>query len=344
MNSTFKYNYTVAVVIPNWNGEKYLPAMLDSLLAQTFEDFRVFVVDDQSTDESIDILKGYSKKDDRINFIVRDREPKGAQTCRNIGVGFTEGAKYLVILDNDDYVAPYCLSQRVAFMEEHTGTDFAIFPALCFKNYPFDMDERVWGCCFVEDTLQAMLHWTLPMVGWTNIYRREAYVGYQLEWDERIKVMQDSDFNIQALIKGLNFTYAENAKPDYFYRMVSQSTSTKLYRQESFDSYILLVEKLLSGLSILQIHQYASDLRCYVVRFATIMVNSPSHLFILARLSRNSGQWWFSFRLRIWSLIPHRFRLLKCFLGNEINMIESHQQKWNEQSNKKALEFIDKYK
>ena len=108
--------------------------MLDSLLAQTFEDFRVFVVDDQSTDRSLDILNDYSKKDKRINVYIRDREPKGAQTCRNIGFDLTIGAKFVVFFDNDDLVAPYCLEQRVRFMELHQELDYAIFPVLLYSN------------------------------------------------------------------------------------------------------------------------------------------------------------------------------------------------------------------
>ena len=342
MSLTPNYNYTVAVVIPNWNGEKYLPEMLDSILEQTFKDYRVFVVDDQSTDNSIELLKAYSAKDSRIKYYVRDREPKGAQTCRNTGFALSEGAKYVVFFDNDDLIAPYCLEQRVQYMEEHSDLDFAIFPAMNFEKVPYDNPNTVWGYHFAEDTLQAMLHFTLPMVGWTNIYRRKSYLIHQLQWDERIKVMQDSDFNIQSLIKGCVFDYAEFARPDYFYRAVTKSISSKIYKQDSFDGYIIIIDKILSKLSPAQILQYGSDLRSYIVHFAAIMVNSSTHLYQLAHHSRIRGQRWFSLKIRLWTTLPYRYRLLNVFFRSELNQLRHHQQNWQQMSKKKAYEFAHK--
>ena len=111
-------DYTLAVVIPCWNCEQYIGALLDCLLSQTLLDWKAFLIDDWCEDGTAGIIKSYEAKDARIRYYKRDREPKGAQTCRNIGFGLTEGAKYVVFFDSDDLIAPYCFEQRVLAMDK----------------------------------------------------------------------------------------------------------------------------------------------------------------------------------------------------------------------------------
>lgn len=92
------FNYTLAIIIPNWNGGEKLECMLKSILQNTYNDYKVFVVDDQSTDNSLDVLRRFSLQDDRIHYTVRDRAPKGGQTCRNIGAVLAQDAKYMIFL------------------------------------------------------------------------------------------------------------------------------------------------------------------------------------------------------------------------------------------------------
>ena len=115
----------IAIVIPCWNCEKEITELLDSIILQTYEDWQVICVDDQSTDKTLKVLKEYSKNDNRINYLVRSRLPKGAQTCRNIGLEYSKDSKYICFFDSDDIIAPYCLEQRIRYMEQHPDLDFA---------------------------------------------------------------------------------------------------------------------------------------------------------------------------------------------------------------------------
>ena len=73
----------ISVILPVYNAEKYLPATLDSLLAQTFRDFEIIAVNDESTDGSLRILERYAAKDDRIRIIS---QPNGGQSGRKGGL------------------------------------------------------------------------------------------------------------------------------------------------------------------------------------------------------------------------------------------------------------------
>lgn len=334
-------SYSIAIIIPNWNGKKYLPSMLDSILAQSFEDFRVFVIDDQSTDGSTDVISSYASKDPRIHFMVRDREPKGAQTCRNIGFEQSEGAKYVVFFDNDDLIAPFCLRQRYDFMEAHPELDFGIFPAINFKDHPYDEIGLAWGCRYIDDTLKSMLDWTLPMVGWTNIYRRSSYVDYNLSWDEKLKSMQDSDFNIQAILKGCKFDYADHARPDYFYRDTQSSISSKLYSAEQADSHVHLVKKIFDSLSSSQLHRYEDDLRSYFVKFLEILISHKKQLSKLLDIDWLHSHPCFNLSLKLWSLFSFKGKLFYGLFSKEIKYFNSNQSSWRNFARSKAEFFYN---
>ena len=100
--------------------------------AQTFIDWQAFIVDDGSEDQSEETIKSFEKADPRIHYVKRGTEPKGAQTCRNIGLRLAADSKYILFFDADDVFAPFCSQQRVHYMENHPDLDFAVFPARSF--------------------------------------------------------------------------------------------------------------------------------------------------------------------------------------------------------------------
>lgn len=89
----------VSIIIPVYNGQKYLRDCLNSLIKQTLKDIEIICVDDQSTDDSMNILNDYVKKDRRVRVFEQDH--LGAGSARNIGIKEARG-KYLLFLDCDD--------------------------------------------------------------------------------------------------------------------------------------------------------------------------------------------------------------------------------------------------
>jgi len=103
----------VSVVIPVYNGERFLHESLQSVFAQTFQDFELICVDDGSTDHSADLLKQYGQ---RIR-IVR-QENAGQSAARNAGVALAKG-QYIGFLDQDDLWYPSKLGTQVAVLDAH---------------------------------------------------------------------------------------------------------------------------------------------------------------------------------------------------------------------------------
>lgn len=231
----------VSIVIPVYNVENYLSKTLDCIIEQTYTNWELILVDDGSTDGSVEIAKKYSEKDKRIKVFLRESLPKGAPHCRNIGMDLAKG-EYLIYLDSDDIIAPYCFKQRVDFIEANV-CDFAVFPMMGFYNKLFDAPGMSYGYKPQGEIICALLARTLPFVVVTNIYKRQVLIDKQIFWDTNLKSYQDSDYNLQAIRSGMTYEIS-NALPDYFYRLSAQnSICKKLATASNCESQIKFIEK-----------------------------------------------------------------------------------------------------
>ena len=93
----------ISVVVPIYNSEKYLGRCIDSIIAQTYENLEIILVDDASTDKSPEIIQEYSKKDSRIAAIKHEKNQSAFQ-ARITGADAAKG-KYLAFIDSDDYIS-----------------------------------------------------------------------------------------------------------------------------------------------------------------------------------------------------------------------------------------------
>lgn len=96
-------NPVISVIVPSFNEEKHIARCLDSILNQTFTDFEVLCVDDNSTDSTFDIIKEYSLKDSRIKPLKNPG--KGVSSARNFGLENSCG-DYIGFVDSDDFIQP----------------------------------------------------------------------------------------------------------------------------------------------------------------------------------------------------------------------------------------------
>lgn len=107
----------ISVVVPCYNQGKFLSEALDSVLAQTLQEWECIVVDDGSTDNSADIAKAYCAKDNRIRYVYQ--ENAGPSAARNKGVSLTS-APLVFFLDGDNVILSELLGLGVEHMEKHT--------------------------------------------------------------------------------------------------------------------------------------------------------------------------------------------------------------------------------
>jgi glycosyltransferase involved in cell wall biosynthesis len=108
----------ISVLMPVYNAERYVAEAVESILKQTFTDFEFIIINDGSTDRSLQILQHYAKQDVRIRLI--NRENRGLVKTLNEGVGLAK-TPYIARMDADDISYPCRLAKQVKFLEEHPG-------------------------------------------------------------------------------------------------------------------------------------------------------------------------------------------------------------------------------
>lgn len=106
----------VSVVMPVYNAEAYVGEAIESILAQTFDNFELIILDDGSTDRSGQVLKQYQQRDARIKII--SRENRGLVATLNEGIECSTG-RYIARMDADDIALPERFSKQVEFLETH---------------------------------------------------------------------------------------------------------------------------------------------------------------------------------------------------------------------------------
>ena len=104
----------ISIIIPVYNVERYLPECLDSLLAQTYQNFELLCVNDGSSDSSQSILEQYARKDSRVRVFCKKNG--GVSSARNFGLEQAKG-EYIGFVDSDDFVLPRFLERMQQAMD-----------------------------------------------------------------------------------------------------------------------------------------------------------------------------------------------------------------------------------
>lgn len=238
----------VSVVVPSFNASSYIGELLDGFEAQTYSNWELIIVDDLSTDNTINVIKKYSEYDSRIKLFIRDRGPKGAQTCRNIGIEKSSGT-YIILIDADDLVANCFIEQRLKYMISHPEVDYATFRG---QSFALDSDGRriygrMWGDDPKKDLLSCFLTANYPFGVWNNIYK--ASVVRSVLFDEKIKVYQDFDFIVNTMVRGYKHAFAENCYTDYYYRQGhSDRITSSFIDAQKYESTKYLFKKIMGAL------------------------------------------------------------------------------------------------
>jgi len=108
-------NFPLSVIVPVYNAGEYFPVLVDSILAQTFRDFELILVDDGSTDDSPKRCDAYAAQDERVRVIHKANG--GVSSARNRGIEVARG-EYVFFSDSDDYLYPECLETMLREMGE----------------------------------------------------------------------------------------------------------------------------------------------------------------------------------------------------------------------------------
>ncbi|MBQ6395084.1 MAG: glycosyltransferase [Atopobiaceae bacterium] len=204
-----------SVIIPVYNTEDYLAATLDSVLAQTQKDIEVILVDDGSTDRSLEIEREYAARDPRVRIIQQANLRQG--TARNRGLSEARG-KYIYFMDSDDIIVPTHFETCYEACEAD-GLDFVTFDSMGFVDDPeVEVPEH-----FVEifdrsasaprDIVDGPTFWTygptsghVPWICWLEYFRRDFLIENDLRFVEGI-YFEDNDWIVRIYLAAKRLRY-----------------------------------------------------------------------------------------------------------------------------------------
>lgn len=126
-----KNDILISVVMPNYNGHRFVEQAIDSVLSQTYQNFELLIVDDCSKDDSLHLIQQKAQSDGRIRVIALEMNA-GVANARNVGIKEATG-KYIALLDNDDLWVEDKLERQLAIAEK--GAD------IVYCSYDF-IDEQ----------------------------------------------------------------------------------------------------------------------------------------------------------------------------------------------------------
>lgn len=198
-----------SIVVPVYNTEKELPKCLDSILAQTFRNFELIIVDDGSTDSSPEICEAYAMRDTRIRIV--HKENGGVSSARNVGIELASG-QFLWFVDSDDTIEAFALEEFDKHISKVTA-DIYIFndkgnPELFSGN----IEEFFW---------KYYVKYRPSFGPWNKIYRREIVCNNGLRFDTEEKIGEDLLFNITYYSFSFSFSFLGRK----FYNYVQRENS-----------------------------------------------------------------------------------------------------------------------
>lgn len=204
----------ISIIVPIYNVEKYLPRCIDSILAQTFTDFELILVDDGSPDNCPQICDEYAKKDNRIKVI--HKENGGISSARNIGLDISKG-DYISFVDSDDiiyfkyfeFLAQNVQDQDVdiVYCEYKKFTECYNFEEIC--DYDIETETLSENNIFLNPPFSFY-------VVWNKLIRHELI--YDLRFDTNIKNAEDSLFAFELLKRSRKVVYVKAPLYGYFIR------------------------------------------------------------------------------------------------------------------------------
>lgn len=232
-------NQKISIIVPIYNAEKYLCECIDSILAQTYSDFELLLINDGSTDNSGSICNDYYQKDSRIK--VFHKENGGVSSARNLGILKSKG-EYICFIDSDDFAENTFLQDLLNTISIHKS-DIVICKYYEYheskqkKNIPStkQVENSGTGIEILNEIIKNDL--TYPL--WVSIFKATIIKDNNIQFSENIYYGEDQQFIYKALYYCKSF-FSLN-KTLYNYRVFSGSAlSKKTLRQ--FDYPLAMID------------------------------------------------------------------------------------------------------
>lgn len=232
MNSEVK----VSIIIPVYNNEFYLRKCLDSVINQTLKEIEIIIINDGSTDNSLEIIKEYRNRDKRI--IIINKENEGVSKTRNRGLDICKG-QYIQFIDSDDYIDNNMIESMY-----NVATNNKLDIVMCgykkiiddkeYNNLPtIEIDNIINKEIIVKyltNSYESKILWFV----WKNMYKNELLSLNNIKFKENLRFGEDSIFNLECFLEAQRIMAIDQCF--YNYRYNPNSLTSKKYKDYLFSN------------------------------------------------------------------------------------------------------------
>lgn len=205
----------VSIVIPNYNKGLFLLETIQSVQANTYADWEIILIDDGSTDKSVELAQSLAQKDTRINIHLQKNQGGGA--ARNKGIALATG-EYLLFLDSDDLLSEKCLENRVSLAKKNSDGIGWVFPLLPFEG---DFKDENFIAPWVPPRDQFLEKLIAHDITWTSMSPiwKTSFIQQFGHWNSSYPRLQDIQFHTQLLLQNSKIYTFPEVEADCYYRL-----------------------------------------------------------------------------------------------------------------------------
>lgn len=291
-------NELISIIVPVYKVEKYLDRCVQSILAQTYRDIEVILVDDGSPDNCGRICDAYQVQDPRIRVI--HKENGGLSDARNAGLRIASG-QYLGFVDSDDYIAPDMYEHLYSIMVNNRADISVCSACVVLENeMPEFTDDTDSVALNREDCLEAMIYKRQFSVNtWNKLYRKEVFTGIEFPYG---KLYEDLATTYR-LIENATVIVVSNAKKYAYVQRpgsIMNQTATAI-RTDKID----IIEEMWAHFSN-STTAVAEKIRAGIINY---IVNDVFRMIGANRIVDND-----QYRIRVKKFISHHWKVV---VGND---------------------------
>lgn len=217
----------VSIIVPIYNAEKYIFGLIENLMNQTYKNIEIILVNDGSTDNSLNICNELQSKDNRIKVI--DKKNGGVSSARNKGIKESKG-EYITFIDSDDNIG----EDYVRKMVENVEDTYCLIKC----NYGNKLDI---GIQYRDEYLKKIISGSILGVCWGYLFRKDLLES--IYFDEKTSYMEDTIFIIQYLLKVKNVKIIDNDLYIHNYNMESLTVS-KSNIEKNINEYLYSIDRI----------------------------------------------------------------------------------------------------
>ena len=267
----------VSIIVPIYNAEKRLSTCIESILAQSYSDFELILINDGSIDQSGEICRSYVKQDNRV--ILTEQANAGVSAARNKGIEIATG-NYILFVDSDDFLPMDYVENMIAAQKE-LGEEYFVISAIKITSPNDAVPEQILTCGMEDkvflnkkEIMQIFRSYLLNSPC-NKLFFRKDILNNKLHMFDGMSIAEDLLFNIQYWKKAEFKKVIVLNENQYLYIRTGEESLDNKFNSDYYENHAMAYAELLDCCKELAVEE--KDVEILLRRYFSIIERSLNH-------------------------------------------------------------------